>query len=333
MEKIDVIVVIPCLNERAHIRKSINALLNQKQGVLKGRIVVVDNGSTDGTMEIIKGFGDSIKLFSLPGVGISELRNHGAQTAESRWIAFVDADVEVLPSWLDAVERRIQILGQDSEGAANTIFGSVYEIPQDSTWVEKTWYGQLDARDKFTEPRYLNAGNMIIHRSLFNRIGGFDKAYVTGEDVKLCADARAKGGKILQDRRISAVHHGYSKTLCAFFRREKWHGIGMEGSLLRPWKSKPLMLASYYLISLVFFAITCMFWQRDRFIILALFFLTITVPLIPLVAKRGGKTLGGKLRLILLYGVYGWARSVSLFEILLHRSLKRARDLLSFKKG
>ena len=89
---------------------------------------------------------------------------------------------------------------------------------------------------------------MILHRELFNRVGGFDISYKTGEEEKLCENARlCHKGVILKNNDIKAVHHGYPKNIVAFFQRMRWHGAGMTKYLLTPWKSKPLLLAIYYL--------------------------------------------------------------------------------------
>ncbi len=315
-DRLDLQVIIPCRNEEDQIGRCLDALLLQNQGVLAGSIIVVDNGSTDRTVQIIKDYGDRVHLLSLPNANISELRNFGAQATRKAWLAFVDADIEVTPNWLNAISTRIGIISQDLECSKKTLFGSHCKIPNNPTWIERAWYEQLDFKYQ-AAPRYLNSGNMIVNHNIFDKVGGFNKKYSTAEDVKLCDDIRAAGGIIIYDRRVAAIHHGYPKTLKMFFRRERWHGMGMAGSLLQPWKSKPLMLAIYNLIFLFLFILSLFIFKGQQFHLLPLFLFIAFAPLVPIAWKRGGKSLYNKFLLIILYWVYGWARAASLIDIII----------------
>jgi len=89
-------VVIPCYNSQNTIEKSINSVLNQTLTV--NEIIVVDDGSSDNSIEIIKKIIDanktntSIILYSQKNAGPSVARNKGIELAKSKWIAFLDSD-------------------------------------------------------------------------------------------------------------------------------------------------------------------------------------------------------------------------------------------------
>ena len=319
---IDLSVIIPCFNEEKNIGKCLDALLKQKDGTLKRKIVVVDNGSTDGSVDKIKQFNEDVELCIFPNVSISELRNYGANKTKNFWLAFVDADIEVRGGWLDAIINRISILDQQTINmATNTLFGSTYQTPSNATWIERTWYEQLKERDKAAAPRYINAGNLVISRRLFNRVGGFDIKYETGEDVKLCDDVRSIGGQILHDRALAVIHHGYPKSLGAFFRRERWHGRGMKINILTFWQSKPLLLSLYNLMCFMLFIVTFIFCDHRVFTLFIILSVITVAPLIPLAMKRGGKSLQ-IIRLLFLYLIYGWARTIALIDIFYERLMK-----------
>lgn len=172
----DISIIIPCKNEEQYISLCLDALLKQTQHFPKSEIILVDNGSTDSTLDIARRYGTLIKLLRLPHHTISEVRNHGAMNSIGEWLTFVDADVEVDDNWGANFIRSIDEFEKKGINLSNIITGSTYSIPQKSCWIERVWFHSLTSRDKSSD-RYINGGNLIIHRQLFNKTGGFDPAY------------------------------------------------------------------------------------------------------------------------------------------------------------
>jgi|SRR6056297_222369 len=310
---IDLSVIIPCKNERLWIARCLDALLKQKEKGARLEIIVVDNGSTDGTQEILASYGPTITYFILTGVAISELRNHGVRHARGQWLAFIDADVTVCENWYESLNRAISDMQQKGQDVSKILTGSTYLIPEKPTWVERVWFQQLVARDKAGD-NYINGGNLIVSKHFFMQLGGFRSDYQTGEDVKLCQDAVGLGGKIMKVEAIAAVHHGYPKTVRAFFKRERWHGLGMKQYLRRPWQLKDLLLALYFLVLAFIFILVVSFWPQIAVLAggtgLAFF-----LPIFVLASVRSGGEPKTLFPLTFLYFVYGWARVFSLFDI------------------
>lgn len=88
-------VVIPAYNARAYIGRTIESVLRQTHP--PSEIIVVDDGSTDNTAEVIRGFAGRVKLIEQANAGASAARNAGIEAATGDWIAFLDGDDE----WLD----------------------------------------------------------------------------------------------------------------------------------------------------------------------------------------------------------------------------------------
>lgn len=85
-------VVLPVFNGRATIAQALDSVLNQ-HGNWVNRIIVVDDGSTDGTADLVASLGRTdILLLRTGNQGVAAARNLGVQTAEAPWIAFLDAD-------------------------------------------------------------------------------------------------------------------------------------------------------------------------------------------------------------------------------------------------
>lgn len=319
-------VIIPCKNEERHIARCLEALLRQK-GTATYEILVVDNGSTDRTVEVLQSFGSKIQFFILPGVTISELRNFGASRAQGEWLAFVDADVEVDLHWGKSIASFVEGLSRDGIDPKNIITGSICGISCDATWIERVWYQQLVSRDA-KNPRYINSGNMVMHKDVFIRIGGFKPVFTTGEEENLCREAKSLDIKLLPNRTIHAVHHGYPRNLTEFFRRMRWHGLGMREYFPKPWKSKPLMLALYNIGLLLSYAIVILFFQTSAVYWIVILLLLQFVPVILLAFARARKAPTDIPLLFFLYYIYGWAKSAAIFDILIdwkrHQKVRKA---------
>lgn len=92
-------VVIPLYNKEKSIAQSLKSVLSQTYTNFE--VVVVDDGSTDKSVEVVKSIGDTrILLLGQPNAGPSKARNTGVKNAKGDWIVFLDADDELLPEAL-----------------------------------------------------------------------------------------------------------------------------------------------------------------------------------------------------------------------------------------
>jgi glycosyltransferase involved in cell wall biosynthesis len=112
----DFSVVIPLYNKAPHVASALRSVLDQTLAARE--VIVVDDGSTDGSREIVEQYGDArVRLLtrSPPNAGGYAARNLGIETATSEWIAFLDADdhwhADHLQSLADAVARTGQTAG------------------------------------------------------------------------------------------------------------------------------------------------------------------------------------------------------------------------------
>jgi len=311
---IGISVIIPCKNEEKYISWCIDSLLLQEGAGLEMEIVVVDNGSTDNTLKILESYGHDIKYYVCPDLPIAGLRNFGVEKSTKEWIAFIDADVEVDKQWGEAFIRFLGGLVGKKVDVKQIITGSTCLVPENPTWIEKIWYEQLMLRDA-AATKYINSGNLVLHRELMNQLGGFDTSYKTGEEEKLCEDARlCHGGIVLKNAGMKAVHHGYPKSIGAFFQRMRWHGKGMAKYLVKPWKSKPLMLAIYYLFLTAGYLVIISVFQHYLYFTL-LYLLLQFAPAFLYASSRYRWKVKQVSLLTFLYVCFGWARVISIFDM------------------
>ncbi|WP_281795980.1 glycosyltransferase [Desulforhabdus amnigena] len=229
----DISIIIPCFNEAAILRQTLGAI-GRYMLDFKGsfEIIIVDNGSTDGSLQIGQEYG--IKTLLAPSITIAALRNLGVTHSSGTILAFLDADVEITKEWVHA----IQAFAANYPSNASIITGAPYLKPSNASWLENHWF----VGSEFSQ-KHINSGNMVVPRALFTRLSGFDEKLITGEDWEFCQRATRFGSKLVIDPKFKTYHYGFPKSLTQFIKREIWHGLGDSGSWQKIIHSRPAMLA------------------------------------------------------------------------------------------
>ena len=311
-------VIIPTLNEEKMIGRCLESLAQLNFARKRFEVIVVDNGSTDQTIEIAKSFQDqlNLRIFEKAGVRISALRNLGARQAQGSILAFLDADCLVPSGWL---ERMIELVPANSAG----IVGAHYLLPEDSSWVGRTWHRYHEA-GKSGEVSHVPAGDLIMRREDFLRLGGFDETIQTNEDYELCERARAGGMAVRAVPEMSVVHLGTAQSLPVFFRKQAWHGTHVVKVFLRNVSGshnlKAVLFAAYTLVCLFGIIVGAAWAVMDRGAWWA-----------PLVASAGLFLLPVALSMKQVWRSRKWADFFPLTALYLTYGIARAKALLSVR--
>jgi len=161
-----VTIVTVCFNAATHIEQTIKSVLAQSYSQIE--YVVIDGGSTDGTLEIIERFSSRItKWISEPDDGIAHAMNKGLEMTRGDYVLFLHADDYLLSQ--TSIEEAVSYLQGDHEIVAFTIYyetskGKVLNRPRGFDW-----------RMNFKTGLWHQA--VFCRRSLFDRIGGFDPSF------------------------------------------------------------------------------------------------------------------------------------------------------------
>lgn len=297
--------VIPALNEEKYIGGSIKTIQENVPSIISYEIIVVDNGSTDKTIEIARSYNS--KIIVIEGVTISELRNIGAMNAHGDILIFIDADVILTKDW----GKNISDALNEFEKYDNFITGSIYDIEDSDNWIQAHWFKPIVNKKKVN---YINAGHLIIKAKHFNNIGGFDKSIETGEDSELCRRAQQSGLKIINNPKLRVIHKGYPKTLLGFYKRERWHGRGDYTNLKFFSASKPAMISILHLIVLLFLFITFILLRNINYVFL--YFLVVTFICVFFAIRRVGALKPTIFFVGYLYYIYFFARGMSFIDII-----------------
>ena len=213
-------IIIPMYNSEDYIEACIESIFSINYPQDKFEVIIVDNGSTDQSLEIVKRY--PVKVISCPEGNISKVRNVGATIAKGNIFAFVDSDCAVGNGWLSAA---VEILSRPGVVAT----GSGYKLPQNATWIEKAWLYESKIEERLV--KLIPCGNFIVNAVAFNEIGGFNESLITCEDADICERLINKGYQIVNSTRVESVHLRNPKTLPAFFRKEIWYGYSMIATL------------------------------------------------------------------------------------------------------
>lgn len=181
-------VVIPAYNAERFLRRAVESILEQTIGPQE--IIVVDDGSTDGTCDVARSFGDRLCCLRQDNAGVSAARNRGISAAEGEWIAFLDAD----DHWLSChLERCWGVIQADPSlrwccGAYKWVDGDGRERrARSGRWrkLSSTRAASVKFFDACLAGAPIITSGMVLSREVLRTIGMFDRGLRLGEDRDL----------------------------------------------------------------------------------------------------------------------------------------------------
>lgn len=175
-----VTIIIPCYNGERYVGEAIESALAQTYP--HKEVIVIDDGSTDGSLEVIKSFGDRIRWESGPNRGGSAARNRGLKLARGELIQFLDADDLLHPQKLErqvplAVEHPASIVYCDYV-VQDMETGEVVEIPRREC-------DGLDAVAFAVKAERLSISAPLHWRRELEEVGGFDESLPCAQEYDL----------------------------------------------------------------------------------------------------------------------------------------------------
>lgn len=238
-------IYVPAFNAESTIRSCLNSIIAQT--VKPQEILIINDASTDNTQEILFEYGDKIKIIKNPkNLGISHSMNIANDNLKSRFIAKIDADVELSPNWIELLIKKI------STEKVTLIGGKMYEKFIENSFnlwrskrLKQNW-GENDLSD----PKFIFGCNNILDTSKIKNMKKYrtDLEYfkTNGEDIEFsnllkknnhklfyCSDAicyhlQNDTGVSLSKRYWRYIHYGDGlkkrnllKTLKNIFRQFK----------------------------------------------------------------------------------------------------------------
>lgn len=208
-------VVVPVRDDADGLRRLLASLAAQTLSPDEFEVVVVDNGSRDGSRAVAEAAGAT--LLSEPTPGRARARNTGAAAAKGQRLAFIDADCVASPLWLETL--------RGAAGSAALVAGEIRVTTSDPpNAVER-----FELLWRFDQERAVTRGwaataNLLVDRGAFDAIRGFDTAYRSiGEDADFCMRARRAGFQLAYCGEAIVEHPG-EREIWPMLKRSFWHG-------------------------------------------------------------------------------------------------------------
>jgi glycosyltransferase involved in cell wall biosynthesis len=252
--------IVPAYNNEDTIGKCIESILAQSPNK---EVIVVDNGSTDNTEEIISKFSVTTIVEKKRGSGAA--RNRGLTMVKGNFIAFVDADAYLPEDWSEKAYKTLKRTEKDVVGVG----GPLLSMGKSSIGrsLDGLSFGK-PRNDGISYTNALNASGVLFKRSVFNEIR-FDEEFIRGQDTEIGFRMRQKGFKLLYDSNLVIYHKNpttmadlvkkwftYGKSFpLSYLKHKKMKGSGFYGRLLFIPLLLGLIVLSFFWGILIYFAI------------------------------------------------------------------------------
>ena len=266
--------VVVCTYNRALILKNcLNSLLNQSLAKKRYEILIMDDGSSDETVALLKDYikkhnNPLIRLYSSPNIGLAHSRNKAVKQATGRFIAYIDDDAKADINWLENAYKRLNETKNSPVGLTGPIL--TYYRDKKPTWFKDKY--EEDTKGKFS--RFLKIGetfsgpNMILKKDIILKNGGFAEdidmkadVLMVGEETKFYEQIwqNNPGGRLLYyaaDVKVYHLVHPYKMKV--LYRLKRWFASG-QSYFLRNQSNSPiakilmtLKVITYFIISSLF---------------------------------------------------------------------------------
>ena len=255
-------VIIPCYNAVRWVSEAIQSCLNQTYQPLE--VIVIDDGSTDQSLEVIKSFDDKIRWESGSNRGGNHARNRGFALSRGDYIQFLDADDYLMP---EKIARQVAFL--ESTGA-DVVYGDwrhQYDAP-DGT-IE---FGDIvisgnhdDVLGALVGDWWVAPAAVLARREAVLRTGGWDESLEAAQDRDYMISLAITGARILYQPGCYSVYRRHGATSVTGSNRERW--LDNQSAVLRKtWRTlengglltkrnRSAMAHSYFVLARNYFSI------------------------------------------------------------------------------
>ncbi len=201
-------VIIPTYNRKHTLQRAIDSVLAQTFKPYE--IIIVDDGSKDGTKEWLLLNYPSVQYIHQPNNGVSSARNKGIQISQGSWIALLDSDDEWMPEKLEYQSRFIEV-------NRNSSFCHTNEI-----WIRNgVRVNQMKKHKKYGGDIFkhcldicrISPSSSIIKKDVFEEVGAFDESLTVCEDYDLWLRVTAKFNILFLDEPLIKKYGGHLDQL------------------------------------------------------------------------------------------------------------------------
>lgn len=163
-------IIIPAYNAARYIPRALRSVLSQTYPHLE--VVVVDDGSTDDTADVVRGIGDDrVRYLYQANTGQGAARNHGIRASRGEYLAFLDADDIYLPQ---KAERQVELLS--CQDHYSVVYCNMLHFDSQRPWVgykKRTAYRSGNLLPELLRTSLINLNTVMMTRKVLAQVGGF----------------------------------------------------------------------------------------------------------------------------------------------------------------
>lgn len=201
-------IIIPVYNAEATVERAIESALAQTWS--EREIIVVDDGSTDGSLERIRRFGAAIEWLGGPNRGGNHARNRGLRLARGEWVQFLDADDELMPQ---KIEHQMTLIRKRGVRSGFVAGASVHVAP-DGTRTVRPVAGDEDPWIALIAGGGLGITSANLwHRASVEQAGGWEESLTSSQEADLMFRLLRIGAEVTRDGEALTLVHDAGRSV------------------------------------------------------------------------------------------------------------------------
>jgi glycosyltransferase involved in cell wall biosynthesis len=212
-------IVIPCYNAERWVGQAVQSCLDQTYRPIE--IVVVDDGSTDGSRRLLERYGDAITLLTGPNQGGNAARNRGTAASRGDFIQNLDADDTLLP---DKIERQVRFL---LETGADVVYGDWrhrFHPPGGESYLGRIVKSasHSDVLEALLGSWWVASGALLFRRTAALAGGGWDETFSAAQDGDFLITVVLQGVDIRYQPGCAMVYRKHGSTTVSSSSQDRW---------------------------------------------------------------------------------------------------------------
>jgi glycosyltransferase involved in cell wall biosynthesis len=216
----EISVIIPCYNAEPFVGEAIESVLAQTHDSIE--LIVVDDGSTDRSLEVIRSFGDDVQVIAQENHGACYARNRGGEAAEGAYLMFMDADDVIAPETIQALRDAI---GERDEALARCRWKRLIETSEGWTVQPSTKAPAPPQNDPilgWLSGWFVPPCGLLWTRNAFETAGPWDEELAANQDGDLVLRGLLNG--------VSLVEANHGQTLYRKHNRPGYESVSSRSS-------------------------------------------------------------------------------------------------------